>query len=71
MGKNGVCGSEGLKRTQEYTTLFADKVFECFVTFRATHAENIDSSDDEAAPATEEFDAACFPEVLRALCLVP
>eukprot|EP00959_Pyramimonas_sp_CCMP1952_P457922 9475758-Pyramimonas_sp.AAC.1 len=70
-GKRGVCGSKGLKKTQEYTPEFADKVFECFVAFRSTHAENIDSSDDEAAPATEEFDTALFPEVLRVLMPEP
>ena len=64
-GKKGVCGSKGLKQTQEYTTKFADKVFECFMTFRGQHTEHIDSSDDEAPPANEEFSTACFPEVLK------
>eukprot|EP00959_Pyramimonas_sp_CCMP1952_P325400 6810929-Pyramimonas_sp.AAC.1 len=30
-GKKGVCGSKGLKTTQEYTARFADKVLECFI----------------------------------------
>ena len=64
-GKKRVCGSKGLKRTQEYTTKFADKVLECFLKFRGQHTENIESSDDEATPANEEFDTAGFQEVLK------
>eukprot|EP00959_Pyramimonas_sp_CCMP1952_P426322 8929302-Pyramimonas_sp.AAC.1 len=64
----GVCGSKGLKRTQEYTAEFATKLFECFLTFRAASAtdscEHDALSDDEpdSEPANEACETAILPE---------
>ena len=66
--KRRVSGSKGLKVTQEYTPAFGDAVIECFVTFRAKHSEQVDSSEDEeAAPADDACSTAELSQVVRAL----